>query len=444
MVNIKSLVARSLVNLARSFRVSGNTDAEIRAWQYSTRIVGTSEAHKRLYQIFKERGDTDKARFHLIKLSEVGNSWLRLYAYDLTESQEYDVATESIQKLAEAAPSDLTVLQWLARVATLAEQLDVARRAWLSAKELSPKSMARELDARIQCISDNKPPDIALIGNCQVYPIGQYLREMTGASVVAVTPRDFVEPRLASVVANEISRCKYVVSQPLQTKGWGDLQTEALKQMRPDIIMMPSLLFTGLQPDLLYIPVERWAGPSHTFPEFHSLLTMAAFLRGISEDRVEQLFNRYIFQRLGYFDEFDLSKNFLLNEAKRLGFDIDREFEEWEAVPGFFHTPNHPDIIVLRSISRKLARKMELKIRPNAQLSAGTFRENVWPMYPDIAKVRGQKGSLLFQPPKQPKVYLREMISRDYAAYAKTDFGKMDVPRATSAATLLCEIGVLP
>jgi hypothetical protein len=435
---------QKLVSRARALRGVGSVDDEIQAWQACLQLEKLREAQKRLYQIFSERGDVDSGLPHLAQLVEKNPDWRRLLAQQLTGQRKYSEAAEHITLLAEERPNDMLLLQWLARVAAITKNGQLAADAWSRVQKFGAHYLADEYQARIEILKPDSAPRVAILGNCQVYPIAKCLRLISPAHVISVSAQDFVEPRLAAVVADEIEEFDFIVSQPLQGNAWGDLQTELLRKRRSDIIMMPSILFTGLQPDLLHIPAERWTGPKHTFLEFHSALILAAFIMGVREERVIDLFNTYIFSTLGYFDEYDVAKQFLLDDAASHDFELHEEMEDWERRGMFVFTPNHPDVQVLWSIAKRLAQKMNIPISTDASPPAGSFRENVWPLYPDLAKRRGLVGSLMFQPPKQPSVHLREMIATDYAAYSATDFSTMVIPRAAEITETLRKIGLRP
>lgn len=416
------------------------------AWREVIALAPSSfEGHKYFVQSSHKLGLIEASLPSLRWLARNGNvEYRRLLIRCLISYRLYAEACSEIQLMLEASPEDPQLWTRLARCAGAAGRGDMAADAWQRLSTIGPKRDRREYDARTRM---HRPSGgrakIVLMGNCQVRMIASCLRALLpDADVVTVTPADILDRPLSRVIHDEFANVDAIVSQPLVSGHWGSLRTAEWVAGASNPLLIPNFLFTGFHPDLLHIPVERWKGPPSPFGEFHSALAMAAFRRGVAQDRAADLFNTYIFQRIGYFEEYAIAKEFLLGEAGAIDFDLGEELREWEGRGIFVHTPNHPKIWVLWSIARKIAKRLGLDTAPGAAPPPDPYRANVWPVYPELARRMNLEASYIFNPPKRASMTLDDLIASAYAIYSGADFEAMQIPVVDHIMAKLAEAGV--
>lgn len=438
-----------LLERARELFDQGRFEIAVDVWREIVAMAPTvTEGHKRLTQCLHRLGRFEESLPSLRWMAKSGNvQFQRILVDTLVKGRHYAEAAVQTQRMLETSPDDERLQVQLARFAGAAGLSDVAGGAWQQLGTGKRPGLRKEYDARAMVhrhsLDDAAVARVVVMGNCQVQGIASCLRALLPlADVVTVVADDLRDRSLGPVIVDEYAGFNAIVSQPLESGHWGPLRSSQLAQSGRLLLLIPNFLFSGFHPDLLHMPVEHWKGAAHRFSEFHSALVMAAFRRGVRKDRVADLFNAYVFQRIGYFDEYDIATTFLLGGAAAAGFDLEDELREWRKGGVFVHTPNHPKISVLWTIAQKIAARLSLPTNPDAELPQDPYRANVWPVYPEIAKRLNVEGSYVFQPPKRLAIHLDEFIAESYATYAQTDFGAMRIPVVDRIMATLAAEGV--
>ena len=110
------------------------------------------------------------------------------------------------------------------------------------------------------------------------------------------------------------------------------------------------------------------------------------------------LFNAYIFALLGYFDEYERARQFVIGKAKEVGYELEPHIVEWRKRGVFMHIVNHPKIEVLAQLAQLGAKQAGLSgaLAPPEGVPDRLARCQTWPVYPELARRLGVPGSLTF------------------------------------------------
>ena len=282
---------------------------------------------------------------------------------------------------------------------------------------------------------------IAVLGNCQAPGLGQCLRRLSpGAVVTALSWGEIDSAEQAERTARDLLDHDIILSQFTKNPAFGALRTDRLADKARRFVVWPKIVFTGFHPDLIeFGAVRSPLGPRH------SGIILAAFLHGLPRNRVADLFNAYVYGRLGFFDEHAKAEHHLLEAARRTDIPLDAELPRWRELGVFVHVPNHPIVAALASLADSICESLGLDRRPAPAPTDDSLAQfSVWPVYPEIARRLGVPGSLSFKPPGADRapIGLDEMIAASYAAYERTERGLLDIPRATELAAVLATEGL--
>jgi hypothetical protein len=244
------------------------------------------------------------------------------------------------------------------------------------------------------------PLRIAIVGSCQVVGLAAAANAfLPGSEVrtwhVGVHPKDSDEELLAQLPGFDV-----VISQIADQERHAGLGITRLRACGLPVVFVPVLAFQGFHPDMTYIhgPAGPVRGPES---DYHSVIIASAFLLGLSPRRVPDLFNAYIYAQLGYFDVFESAKAALFTKYDEHGIDLRAPFAFWLKQAGqFMYSINHPNILVLATLCR-MALAAAGHLDPDAPIPEGIpdflVTDLVWPIYPELAKRIGIRGSTLFQ-----------------------------------------------
>lgn len=283
---------------------------------------------------------------------------------------------------------------------------------------------------------------IVAIGNCQVRGLSACLKAMCpGIEVDHFFLRDLKSLEHSEEVAEQLAGYDLVLAHRDVNPASGALRTEMLQQKVKRLSLIPKLGFSGFHPDTMMMmdPALRPA----PLGSYHSALVAGAYVAGAPREQVADLFNAYIYARLGYFDEYAKARAFLSTQMTRLGFEADSLFDAWEAIGQFMYTPNHPRIEVIWAFAEAICRRDGLAAGGGRDLPADELSENVhWPVYPEIGRRFGVDGSLVFTPQKQPALDLDAYIDAVWRLYRRLPVEKLHDRRILQVADVLREEGI--
>jgi Polysaccharide biosynthesis enzyme WcbI len=212
-------------------------------------------------------------------------------------------------------------------------------------------------------------------------------------------------------------------------------------------IIIPELYFRGLHPDVARL--RDFRGP-FTISDPHtqvSTIMLGAKAIGMSVNDTQELFCEDIYQRLGFFDLYNIEKGRLIASFAEREICIKDVFSDWEARGDFFYICHHPRKFVLFDIVRCALRGRHLS--EEAFRRSEEYREvqvdtlnstEVWPVYPEIARHLGFQGDLVWLKSRSEsprEMCLREVIEKTFESLESTDSSWKNAPFVSECATLL-------
>jgi len=279
---------------------------------------------------------------------------------------------------------------------------------------------------------------IAVVGRCQAAGIGDALMHMVDdCEVHSFVAQESYRDRMLPHAQKALAECDLIFSHYLYADH-GFYSTENLRKEFGEVILIPPVVFSGFQPDCIDLIVGHSSHPS-PLGSYHSAIVAAAYSLDVPSDRVETLFNKFVYQRLGYYQEFAKARTYLHSSMKAFGIDISGEWPDWVKSGVFMHSYNHPKPIVLASLAKLLAIKAGLvpADTPTPELGFDFLSHfPIWPVYPELAQALGTKGSYTFKKAGTPVLIegthtlmgLREFVQKSYELYGDVPQEAFDLP----------------
>ncbi|ESQ73903.1 WcbI family polysaccharide biosynthesis putative acetyltransferase [Asticcacaulis sp. AC402] len=243
---------------------------------------------------------------------------------------------------------------------------------------------------------------ISIVGGCQ----SDGLREATlallpGSHVqswhVGVSP---IDP--PDVILDKIAGSDLVLSQIQPEQGYDVLTAEMLTTKGYQAHFVPTFIFPGFHPDLIYIADEEGL-VNAVHCAFHSRIAVAAFLLGLTPQKTLPLYNAVVFNELGFFSTFPAARAAVEQGLSEAGFQSDGLVDGWlRDIGPFMYMANHPHIRVLATLCQQLYARLGLIAHTTPVPSVKTDHLGnsfTWPVYPALAKRLGVPGSNDFQRP---------------------------------------------
>jgi hypothetical protein len=221
--------------------------------------------------------------------------------------------------------------------------------------------------------------------------------------------------------ADQIDRCDKIVVNPQSYDSALDKD-----QVAGRTIIAPGIYFPGFHPDqcLLYDGEEMFRG---CLGVYHSVIAYAGYCKALSVADTCSLFGRATYDRLGYFDTWPEAESDLLAHFARHGLDISPAFRRWCRGRSFMHTNHHPKIDCLYDVAQLIleangqsAWASDIRPLDNLVMAAS------YPVYDEIARELGFRGSYRFKPPGTFRCLdLERFVEGSFAAYAAADHGPL-------------------
>lgn len=246
-------------------------------------------------------------------------------------------------------------------------------------------------------------PRIAVIGNCQSFGIAYAMKLLDPTARVehfSAIGRTLADMKL---LAKTLSTYDYVFSHEFpagQVRGGG---SQELQSLLDKVVLFPAVTFAAFHPDLVYLLDETRGNAPTIGPvgPYHSAIAVLAFRRGLSLDETHALFNRNVYETLGYFDVWnEAAEEFIETTKRKFGMDFSTELANWSRRGVFMYSLVHPKPFVLFDIAKRLFAQQGLNA-PNVNLDYYSIddlaRAEVFPIYPPIAEWFGVPGSYTFK-----------------------------------------------
>lgn len=204
------------------------------------------------------------------------------------------------------------------------------------------------------------------------------------------------------------------------------------RQVDGNVFLFPRIIMNGFHPDML--SGEQTGGTNSPLRNLNSSIVLKAWCESLNVQNTAKLFCKSTFEKLGFFEHFELSKEELFAECRRADFPIKRHFDAWVAAGCFMHTFHHPKLVVMLDVTRHLAERAGLDWNENGGFVDPQERGCSWPFYPELAERAGMQGSYDF---RQNALDGGETL--DLAAFIEQSFEKyaaQSVPRTATCARL--------
>lgn len=249
---------------------------------------------------------------------------------------------------------------------------------------------------------------VGILHNCQHSGLANAIRFLHPEwQVISFELGTLRNPELQTNAASQLSGCDAVFSMPVvpgkwgPLGDWGPLTTDALKNSCR-VHVLPAVTFAGFHPDTVYVNGPEGHFRAASGP-YHSRIAIAAYLAGINSRDAELLFNTLIFDKLGYFESYNKSREFLISTFRQFEIEIDLYFDRWRKLGCFMHSINHPKISVLCDLAAAACSHLGTRDDPDDSrllMVPDTLAVRPqMPMYPEIAREIGGgcKGNSLFR-----------------------------------------------
>jgi hypothetical protein len=212
---------------------------------------------------------------------------------------------------------------------------------------------------------------------------------------------------------------------------------------RDNVVPAPILDFHAFHPDACYVTVDGKILKSPVV-DYHSLVCLAAFQRGLNETQALALFRRETYEAAGYFDLWPSERRRVVERCGAIGYDLRDSLRQWGLRDAFMHSLNHPKIHCLFDIARMATIKAgfapaDCPFLPHDNLANGA----TFGLYPEIAEEYGYSGGYWFKPGGEYRpIDLKQFIAGSFAIYRAIDpnklktWGDSDRRRAAIAATI--------
>jgi hypothetical protein len=245
-------------------------------------------------------------------------------------------------------------------------------------------------------------PRIAVVGPCQSFGVAYAMKVLDlGAEVdrFAVISKSWTNVK---TLARMLESYDYVFAQefaPGYLRGGG---SDALRSELRKATWFPSLVFTAYHPDLVLVfdPTKGNKLVHCPTGPYHSALVLFAYRAGLPLEAALGLFDRRMFEALGYLDVWQSASEALLEQGRQFGLDLSADLLRWARRGCFMYSINHPKPYVMYDVARHLLRQVG---RPSDPIDFDSYavddivRGYVFPVYPEIAEFYGISGTYIFK-----------------------------------------------
>jgi len=246
-------------------------------------------------------------------------------------------------------------------------------------------------------------PRIAVVGNCQSFGLAYAMKLLDPSASVDHFSAIGRSRTDIALFARTMETYDYVFSHEFSQGHVKGGDSEELRRRVGKTILFPAVTFAAFHPDLVYLlEVDRddaqLFGP---VGPYHSALAVFAFRKGLTLAEANALFNRNVFEALGYFDIWnDAAREFLETSQRKFGMDLSAELMSWARRGVFMYSNVHPRPFVLADIAKRLFDRVGLKA-PDVNMDFYAIddlaRSEIFPIYPPIGELFGVRGGYLFK-----------------------------------------------
>lgn len=257
-----------------------------------------------------------------------------------------------------------------------------------------------------------KPLRMLFVGNCQSASIGRLAGRLTQGRVRLDGVREQQIAELfgeGATFVGLVKRLEHIFLMPASR-----FERRVRGNPPANVTIVPALVYSGFFPDMVEVladgePLGGFAGG------FHSAIAYSAFMHGLSAEQAMRLFNRRVFEHLGYFAYCDQSLEALRETFRGTPVNIDAHLPRWFRSGIFMYTLNHPTPTVMADVATDLLRHAGVTQLVEADEVAANAddemaRSRVWPVYDEIAAHLGVRPRRYL---KLPEVQGAHMVELD-------------------------------
>jgi hypothetical protein len=246
-------------------------------------------------------------------------------------------------------------------------------------------------------------PRIAVVGNCQSFGVAYAMKLLDPSATVDHYSAIGRARADMSLFARTMGTYDYVFSHKFPQGHINNGDSDELRRRVSKTVLFPAITFAAFHPDLVYL-LDATRGNAQLFGPlgpYHSALAVFAFRKGLTLEEANALYNRNVFEALGYFDVWnDAAEEFLESSKQKFGMDLSVELMNWSRRGVFMYSSVHPKPYVLADIATRLFERVGLKVRED-NLDHYTIddlaRAEIFPIYPSIGEMYGARGGYLFK-----------------------------------------------
>ena len=251
--------------------------------------------------------------------------------------------------------------------------------------ELANSSLLKKLGERM---------NIVLFGNCQ----NQQL--MVGLSLVSMgtVSVHIIDTNLPNANEQLVNHLKMANVDAVVTNHNSHVVMKLVPNSK--VLVVPTIYFGGFHPDVVYFSDVKTPSKPNFFMNNPTVSAIALWgiLQKVPTEKIRSLFDQDVFEKLGYFDYFDISveaiKKEYLNTEIPLKY-IERHLASRDV---FMYGPLHPKCEVILSLCFAIAEKLNLKTACTYESLVDILidplkQEYQWGCYPPLADRLGVNGS---------------------------------------------------
>jgi len=263
--------------------------------------------------------------------------------------------------------------------------------------------------------------NILIMGNCQTGGLWSSLAAMLPGDRIDATMWLGVEPPdLAEKLDGVdvlVTTAEREVAQELVTRHGS----------HAEVVVVPSLLFFGLHPDLAQFPLTTGDELIGVAGPYHSKIVVWGYLHGHDVERIVADFTTERFAALGYLDCWSTYVRWM----RGLFEPTDVDFATWYLAVvrrgAFMLTNNHPRLDAIVELARAVARRLGAderlvaydwtQVLPDGLLATAP----VWPVYPGVAESLDLPGAFVWRLDDGNLLDLERFVDLSLTAYRAVD-----------------------
>lgn len=286
---------------------------------------------------------------------------------------------------------------------------------------------------------------ILLLGNCQTRGLGRLMRAMIGDA--ETTAIELLPEAVKKIQSRDAEIVKLISESDLIFVHHDGFTPQILENTYPSdfpkVRLIPKIGFAAFHPDMDYIEDAERNHVLGPLGAYHSSLAFFCWKNNVTPADTLKLFCEKTYQTLGYFDYWAPAKKMLLDEELFTHISLELMVEKWEQRGCWMYSLNHPKLFVLVDIAKTLLKREGIEILPGVEeyVDDEMNTENVWPVYPEIAKRLGLEGHYLFKRATPsvlrdmpvPMMTLEQFIDESFKAYSKYSRDELTCHRLSSS-----------